>query len=198
MFFIEFLAVGAWGFWLIISLSAIAMSEMTDRDSLGWATITAIATVAFLAFFGNFNPILLVKEYPYDVLMYVAMYFAAGTFWCVIKWYSWLTNIKRKVLDIKAKHSDYSPVDIRRAIRSEGLPTEFPLKVGEYKRLIMGWMILWPASFVWTIINDPVRHVFEFIYNKIGGTMQRISDSVFKDVDVSDPVAPSTPKQNSF
>jgi hypothetical protein len=45
-------------------------------------------------------------------------------------------------------------------------------------------MSLWPASIIWTAFNDPVRWLFEEIYDRIGGLMQAISNRVFKDFEI--------------
>lgn len=66
-----------------------------------------------------------------------------------------------------------------RALRNAGVTRPLPLKVREHKSLILAWMAYWPASLVWTMANDPVRRAFEAVYDRIGGSMQRMSDRKF-------------------
>lgn len=49
-------------------------------------------------------------------------------------------------------------------------------------RIIM-WMAYWPFSMLWTIINDPIRKLFRQVYHSLEGLLQRITDSVWKDID---------------
>lgn len=49
------------------------------------------------------------------------------------------------------------------------------------KSLILTWMFYWPFSGVWTLINDPVRRIFQRIYVKLEGVYQKITDSAFTD-----------------
>lgn len=179
MLFLEFLAVGAWGFWALIVISAIVMSELVDNNSPGWATITAIATVAILSFLGDFNPLIWIKSNPGEVAFYIAAYFAVGAMWGVVKWYFWLQRLRRKMLEFKREHPGMDDADAIRFLRSAGAGPSMPPQVSEHKARIIGWMALWPASMVWTVLNDPVRRVFEEIYDRIGGGLQRMSNRIF-------------------
>lgn len=68
----------------------------------------------------------------------------------------------------------------------------FPAKSNEYKliipeasknkSLIVSWIIHWPISLIWTMINDPVRKFVSFMFEKIKGIFQRMSDSIFSSV----------------
>jgi len=186
MMLLEFLAVGTWGFWVLLCVAAIAMSEMLDTDKPGFAGFVALATLGALAFLGNFNPFPWIKQNPSDAGLYVLAYFALGTTWSVVKWYFWLTRCKRKLMELKAENPNRSMSDLLvYKVRSADRPRSFPPKVGDYKSRIIGWMILWPASAIWTLINDPVRVVFEEIYERISGMMQGISNRIFKDIDPS-------------
>ena len=182
MLFLEFLAVGAWGFWILIAISAIIMSELMDTDNPGWATITAIGTVTILAVMGDFNPLVWLRTNPTEVVFCIIAYFVLGAVWGVIKWYFWLLKARRKLDDIAREHPGLNGVTAYTMLRNAGLSSEFPPKVGDHKTRIMGWMALWPASMVWTVLNDPVRRGFEEIYNRLGGGLQAMSDRVFKDV----------------
>lgn len=179
---LEFLAVGAWGFWLLLAISAIITSELTDNDSPGWATITAIGTVAALAVLGDFNPIELLKANPLGAVYFIAAYFVAGTAWSVTKWFFWLRKARAAILEMQSEFPSMDHYSMRTRLRERRLPIEFPPKAGDHKGRIIGWMALWPASMVWTMINDPVRSAFETIYDSIGGALQGISNKVFKDV----------------
>lgn len=169
MFVWEFLAVGAIGFWLLLGISAILMSEMMDNDAPGWATITAILTVAILVVFGGFNPLSYLAAHPGEIVLGIAAYFVAGAAWSLLKWYFWLVKLRRQ-LDAGETYS--------RVVYTAGL-RNFPPNPGDHKSRIMGWIALWPASMLWTLLNDPVRRAAEEIYARLGGTYQRISNRVF-------------------
>jgi len=52
-----------------------------------------------------------------------------------------------------------------------------------YKGRIIAWIVYWPPSMFWTLLNDPIRKLGRQIYYRMAGTLKRISDSVWKDED---------------
>ena len=48
-----------------------------------------------------------------------------------------------------------------------------------FKFLLMNWMIYWPLSAFWTLINNPVKRAFKGIFTYFEKQYQVISDKVF-------------------
>lgn len=78
-------------------------------------------------------------------------------------------------------------------VLSEGKETKsVPLDIHEYKiinpqitkckALVVSWIMHWPASLVWTLINDPIKKIINYIFKFIKSTFQKISDKMFKSV----------------
>jgi hypothetical protein len=180
----ELILISSWLFWVPIVIVGIIVSELLDNNNNGGATVTAIVTALLVVLFTNFNPFTLLKEQPLTVLAGVVAYFLAGTLWSIGKWWAWLKKAARRVAEIEAKHTTDGRLDYYRfstACREEKIPSEFPVKAKEYASMIIGWMIFWPFSMLWTLINDPVRYAFEHIYNWISGLLQSMSDNAFSD-----------------
>jgi len=57
-----------------------------------------------------------------------------------------------------------------------------PPSVVDEKPRIMAWMIWWPLSAAWTIVDDPVRRLFQHIYHRIAGRLQAVSNRAFQDL----------------
>lgn len=51
-----------------------------------------------------------------------------------------------------------------------------------HKSRITQWIAFWPVSGVWTIINDPVRKIVNYIFSRIKSIFQRMSDAMFAGV----------------
>lgn len=51
-----------------------------------------------------------------------------------------------------------------------------------HKSSITQWIAFWPISFTWTMINDPVRKIANYIFSRIKGTFQKMSDAMFAGV----------------
>jgi hypothetical protein len=177
----EFLALGFWGFWVLTVVSAVIMSELLDNNYPGSATILAIVTVAVLAFFGGVNPLNWIQQHPGESVIAVVGYFVVGVAWSLVKWYFFLLNLRRCLVEIRNKHPDLTRQDVIEQQHCWALQGEWPPQVSKNKSRVIGWMALWPASMLWTMINDPVRRICEGIYNLAGSLFQIISNRVFRD-----------------
>jgi hypothetical protein len=73
-------------------------------------------------------------------------------------------------------HSVRQPATVQDAIKNIR-----PL-ASRHKSSIMFWIGYWPFSVIWFLISDLVREFAEFVYNKIAGTFQRLSDRMFSNL----------------
>jgi hypothetical protein len=179
MWLFEYVALGTWGFWAILAIIAIAMSELLDTDHPGLATIMAIGTGVLLWLLGV-RPLEWISTHIVELIEYAVAYVISGLAWSLVKWYFWLVKIRRFVDELQAVKNP----DILYALRQKGWPTSLPPKVSDSKSKIIGWMTLWPARMVWTLLHDPVTWIFEEIYALSGRAFQKIADSVFKDIEI--------------
>lgn len=51
----------------------------------------------------------------------------------------------------------------------------------ENKAKITSWMAFWPCSLISTLLNDPVRRLFKFLFNTLKVLYQKMADAVFAD-----------------
>ena len=183
MLLFEFLAVGTWIFWGLVALSAILMSELIDNARGARATLVAVVTLVVLSVLGDFNPLPWILANPGMAVLLVLGYFAVGAVWSVFKWYFYLVRLRRGVEQFRASNPHITdPNDLARRLASQGLPYDEAPQVRDYRGRILGWMMVWPGSVVWTLLNDPVKWTFEWILDHMGGLMQRISDRVFRNM----------------
>ena len=47
------------------------------------------------------------------------------------------------------------------------------------KERITTWILWWPTSFLWTMLNDPLVRLAKWIYQRLGGVYDRITNLVF-------------------
>ncbi len=52
----------------------------------------------------------------------------------------------------------------------------------ELHQMMVAWGSFWPWSAVWTIINDPVRKAFSYIFDVLGGWRRAMVARIFRDI----------------
>jgi len=130
------------------------------------------------------------------VLLYVLFlsngcHVVVGVIWAVVKWWLYLKDILRRFLHFKVLwlknngvKGDEIPDDKRKDWKS-AIPYEFgdlPPKARQHSERIVAWMMWWPWSFFWTLLDDFIVRVYKELFDLFRKMFQRISDSVFSSV----------------
>lgn len=196
--------------WLIMVGLSIAALFFAENESPKFCTTTIIAALLILEFCTTIHPISSAVNDPVTAALYIAGYIALGTAYIFLKWTSFVYSIRSKFYDIKQdviesmwKNSDRfgdkkeslflnASDESSRELTDDGIDqlysssasrlhvSSLPLEVREYKATIYMWWAIWPISGLWTVVNDPVRRIGNFIYNMSHNTLQRISTNAFK------------------
>jgi hypothetical protein len=215
-------ALGTLAFWLLVIAESVLLLALIEYEKVGWGTISLIATLAALYFLGNSEVVAYLAQNPLTIALGVCGYFVAGTVWSVAKWWFYVGNVREKYDERKADflrsngvegtvipdelkkkwkeslaHSTYSVYGGARQDFSNGIVP----KARDHKAKILTWMTYWPWSMVWTLINDPVKRLFKYIYRSIQELLQSISNRAFRGVEndmpgedpPAPPPAPETP-----
>lgn len=190
MFFEFFVLFGMW-WWILVGLFVMADIYFLERDNGFAATSSFVAFVVTIFFFGDWNPFPTMMADPLWALTLVLGYFAFGAGWALAKWYFHGLNVRDEYRNVKArffKQNGIAGDKIPQKLVAQwentferNFPRGAPPNWMENKASILMWMSHWPFSFVWTVLNDPIRRIFMFIYSRLGSLMQRITDRQFKD-----------------
>lgn len=160
---------GIW-FWILVAISGIVITaciEIEEPSGLG-ANITLLVTGLLLYFLGNKASFLGLGDYisqnPGSVILFFVLYVALGIVWIVVKWWLFLIDARQRIIEGNSTFwaSEFRP--------------------GNHKSRITHWGIYWPFSALWTLINNPMRRLFNYIHYSIEGLLQGISDRVMKSV----------------
>jgi len=54
---------------------------------------------------------------------------------------------------------------------------------GKFKARIISWIVYWPPSLIWTLLNDPLRRIGRRLYDLVASLLKSISDSAWQDED---------------
>jgi len=146
-------------------------------------TVILILFSLAIQFFTTTDLIGYITHNPIDIIIGSVVYLLIGVVYVWIKWYSFVHAAARKYRDWMIENSSsYTSIESSNSAAARSLGYKFlPLKVSNYKQLIFGWMFYWPLSAAWTLLNDPIARLFNFIYHRIAGSLQKISDNAFNE-----------------
>lgn len=174
------LLFGTLWFWLLLSASAIliiwflesALGSSTDKGGGYASTITILAFLVLYYFFGSkedvYNFFICIKDNPGRSIAIIGIYICAGLIWSIFKWYFFLQNKKQELVEKSEAGRDVYESD-------------FP-QAKDNKNRIVTWMSYWPFSAFWTLINEPVKKVFRFIYTSFEKMYVAMADKIFADL----------------
>jgi hypothetical protein len=187
-------ALGTIWFWLLLFIDFCVITALVENESGVWATIVFLGSLFGLNFLWKLPIIDSVKANPGHTALLVLSYFAIGIVWSIVKWYFFVHNKMVKYNDFKAEFLKTNKADAmtpelaasfmdhlknRYDARNEGIDGTAPL-ASEHKAALTRWGTYWPFSIVGTMLNDVVRRAWEYIYEMLQTTYQRMSEAIFK------------------
>lgn len=194
-------AIGSIGFWLLFSAISLLVIFAEEAERVGLALGGLIGAFVALALWGDFNVVKEAVENPALVAVLFAGYFVAGAVWSVIKWSFYVRDRRYRYEEDKMKflrHHGVKGSKIPNVLlaawkhRCEPAYTHdrhhpgtlaMVPQVHEHKARVMRWMMFWPWSVVWTIVNDPIKKLFKRIYRAIKSLLQHISDRTYRGIE---------------
>lgn len=152
---------------------AIWLTIATEIEWFGWTTLTVLASVASIQFFHVFDIWLFVKSNIFQTITYIIVYTAIGVVWSFAKWFFFLMNERDKSREWLNNH-------LKRTDLSYNKPKINIPQASDNKGRIVAWVSYWPFSLIGTILNDPFRKLFNFIFNQFKGLYQRMANNIYK------------------
>jgi hypothetical protein len=222
-------AFGTVWFWILIAVASIIILAAIENEKGLLATLALVAAAVAIYVWGDGNVFRWIKAHPWKTAGWAGVYFAAGTFWFITKWWRFVRKNRHRydeaflLFKQDFQSEGYGPNGVRRygledrekamaefklrkasepdAVFKEewgahiedgvyrGVGFEFRPKYKDHKGRIFLWACYWPWSMFWTILNDPLKKVWDGIIWVVRGLLERISASSFRDVEEYDPEA---------
>jgi hypothetical protein len=92
-----------------------------------------------------------------------------------------LEEDRKKFKEENPKFIDYNPTTLdgflKRCSYKETTLSQTP-RVRDYKGKVIAWAWLWPLSMIGTLLDDFVRNMMTFIYNRISWMYQSLADKI--------------------
>jgi hypothetical protein len=176
---------------------------LTEVEHFGWATVGLVLCVAAAQFFHFVDLLGFVKDNTGTALGYAGLYVVCAIPWSFIKWFSFLRNYRDQFREYKGKFltsrsiptTASVPLDLlpdfkdwlnqnynwrRGDVNLIGLQSLERPRARQNKSRIVSWMAFWPFSLVGTLLNDPVRRLFTWLFQAFSSLYQRMADYVFR------------------
>lgn len=152
----ELFMFGTFWFWALAIVAYIVIAAFVESGSFKGATIGLLVTGALYQWFGHIHIFEWVKANPKTLLLYLFAYLLAGFLYSLYKWTSFVHQ--------QVKHSYGDKVS--------------EISIESYTDRIINWMAYWPFSFLWTLLNDPIRRFCEFIVLNTKELYQNIANGI--------------------
>jgi hypothetical protein len=179
--------IGSLWFWVAVVVFIIVEAILVEQEWGWWSFVTAAAFVGLLHWKGDLALFSWIAANPLMFAGILAWYVLVGCIWGVAKW---TFHVKDSAFEYKETRRKFLQSN---GIKDVNLNTRVPeeLKIewdqssryGRYrpqasdnKALIMMWMGYWPWSMSWSLLRDP----FKWIYNRLAGRLERISEEIYR------------------
>jgi hypothetical protein len=184
-------ALGLFGWMALIAFSIVIIIGLEFESGAGtfWAAVFGVV-VLFLTNNGVSIPSVSGSLHWLDanwfkMILFVGTYVTLGGAWSFAKWYFYVHN-RADAYDASREiyKSEYASLSeyAKGQENYQGymaLRHDFPPSPLKNKSRIYMWMAYWPWSGLWTLLNDPLKHAWKFLYTHLSGMMTRVSKYVF-------------------
>jgi hypothetical protein len=187
------------GAWVVI---AILMAILLEFEKEGWATTFFSLGIALLLWNFRTDIWTFISSNPTATIGFTVTYILIGIVWSFLKWNSYVKNAFNKLKTLKAdfirEHKEINEKNrakfnskvqysgIRKGdggtlyLHDETLE-EIIEKISpiasEKKSVITSWISYWPVSLMATLLNNPFRKFFEWVYDNLSGYYDKITKS---------------------
>ena len=192
------LAVGTLWFWLFIALEVVLLFVFMYYEQ-GIVALVSLALFAIsLCIFGDINLLVLMLNNPFWALATFVGYILLSVPWSIFRW-AMLCRDKLEIYEEKkaaflrnknVPNAKFVPKEHRTewkeyVVRTGRNIAEPPL-ARNHKSFIIRVMSLWLIDLIWWVLTDMYVRIWKNIYNHIVGSLQAISDNMFKKATAED------------
>jgi hypothetical protein len=186
----------------LLIIFIILISAMVEMENSGWAT-TFFSISIVLLFWHYWSDIWgWIAQNPADTFIFIGGYIVGGVIWSIIKWKSYISGSARhfeylknkfiaEVGQIGANWNKWISVLNKNSHKLNNssfyekdepgdIIKKLTISANEKKSVIVSWIAYWPMSIAATLLNDPIRRLMSYIYDRISGIFQRMSNNSAK------------------
>lgn len=185
----SFAALMALGFWFWVSAMVVFVAAIisVENEKFTITTPVVIIGIAGLIWLSRFDVWGWLSANAATVAIAVVVYLIVGVIYGALRYMFWVHKIADQLTEW-ANLNDYNVGALTSGEATHFKITaglrNFPVRVADSKGRITFWMIYWPFSAPWTLINEPIKRFYAFAYGRIAGILQGITNNAFKGVNI--------------
>lgn len=210
MEFLQTLFASAAILWGTIIAFVLTIAILLENEREGWATTITSIGLALVLWLNKDVALDFIKSHPSQILGFAGAYILLGIGWSVLKWQLYvkkaflglktlkadfirengpITDENRAIFnkkvavsdDIKKAGSGYS-VSTSDKTSLEDIVNQVAPLASKKKSIITSWISYWPISLTATLLNNPFRKFFEWLYEQVSGVYEVITTSNKKSI----------------
>lgn len=184
--------------FLIISTIIVIVSLETENEGVA-STFFSLAIALLLWNYGS-DILSFVNENLTTTISFIVGYVLVGLGWSFLKWNEKVKKVFNKFVRLKTeflknggvitennkqdfngyinrefKDGSGDSISISRDFDEDKIFEAITPKGNDYKALIVSWISYWPLSLVGTLLNNPFRRFFEYVYESVSGCYDEIA-----------------------
>jgi len=176
--------LGMW-FWSLFILEFCLLTWFVEEE---WAPASIASLILFILGIWWLADIPIwawIHDNPWILLKYFALYIVVGMVWSMGKYYFILKRI-RKIVKEKRKYYDGmvdKPKTFKEYLHQGRSYDDDSHRFEDTATKLVFWASFWPTSMFWTILNDPIKKLFNFlIYDVFIGIYRKMYKKMVGDL----------------
>jgi hypothetical protein len=186
-----FLAAFVWWELVIMALCAIGFFTAVVKEADELAGVIFVATLALCQWLFKIDVWSWVKLHYVDLLLFSIGYFFVGAGWSVFKWFRYVKEELKKYRELKERFLNAKkvtgtgtviPKELLKDWEMELNAKDWPPSPSKHKDKLVRWIMVWPVSLVWALVEDFFVWLGDKLYSLIGKLYKGISDRLFAEM----------------
>ena len=183
---------------LFYALPYIVLTILVETELYGWATFAALAGAAAFSWLHRHDVLGYLHDHGLELLINVGIYVAIGVVWSYARWVLKLIKFRTEFREQTEAFKVAKKLPLDQPIPSEQL-NDFRLwlpydkrylrsvpRASEHKSNIVAWMSFWPCSVLGYLLRDPIKRLFDTLFDLLKSSYQRIADGILHDPEMRD------------
>lgn len=193
---LTFGTISLW-FWALVVAEIVLLFIFTEYEN-GWAALVSFAVFCgALQWLGEVDLIKLVKSHPLVLGSLVISYLLIGLVWVIFKWRKLVKDQLRSYDEMYYKFLDDNRLSHDTTVLPDELLSQWERKIQNTNNYRTGrtiadvplirhnkarackWFSLWPFSMSIYFLKDMMRELWNWIYARIAGFLQRMANDIW-------------------